>query len=262
MEAADGGAHVFMGRESFDEADALPLMILFAPSHMAFEIDRDPALQPSLAEMTTKALELLSTGENGFFLVVEGARIDHAAHVNDAAAHLRDVLAYDDAVAAALGFAERDGRTLVVSTADHETGGLSLGRNIDGKPSYDLHLDVLGRSQASTGVLATRIEQGLDPATVLARGAGIAQPSDRDVDALTQVGRGPALRPTLQEIINRRAGIGWTTLGHTAVDVLVYAYGPGAERLAGHQDNTDLAETLADLMGFDLAALTRSLRGE
>lgn len=93
---------------------------------MAFEIDRagHNMSQPSLAEMTRKALQLLSSAPYGFFLMVEGGRIDHAGHMNDPVAAVHDVLAYDEAVSVVLDFARWDGRTAVVSVADHETGGL------------------------------------------------------------------------------------------------------------------------------------------
>ena len=66
----------------------------------------------------------------------------------------------------------------------------------------------------------------------------------------------------LLETISARAGLGWTTTGHTAIDVNLYAAGPGAERFRGHHDNTAVGALLADLMGFDLEALTQALRAE
>jgi len=101
---------------------------------MPFEIDRPPST-PSLAQMTTTALSLLSdnTGEGtdspGFFLMVEGSRIDMAEHNNDPAAQYYEILAFNETIQTILDFAQKDGHTLVVITADHETGGVTLGRN-------------------------------------------------------------------------------------------------------------------------------------
>ena len=250
-------------RAGFDSTHATPLLGLFAESHMNYEVDRDPAAQPSLAEMTTKALDLLAGNsdarENGFFLLVEGSRIDHAGHANDAAAHVREVLAYDEAVAAALDFARRDGRTLVVSTSDHETGGLSLGR--DGV--YDWEPSVLARVTASQEAMLARIAEGAAPAAVLEEAAGIDSLTAEQAAALDAAVRAEdagALNASLSNIISRRALVGWTTTGHTAADVNLYAFGPGAGRFAGHFDNTHIGRAVAALLGFDLLARTQQLR--
>ena len=76
--------------------------------------------------MTRKAIDKLSKNPNGFFLMVEGARIDKSAHSNDYSAVVREVLDFDKAVEAAIRFAEKDGNTLVIISADHETGALAL----------------------------------------------------------------------------------------------------------------------------------------
>ena len=81
----------------------------------------------TLAEMTSKAIELLSASPNGFFLMVEAGRIDHAGHTNDVGTAVGEVMEYDDAMSVAMRFAQRDGQTLVVGTSDHDTGGLSVG---------------------------------------------------------------------------------------------------------------------------------------
>lgn len=82
--------------------------------------------EPMLAEMTGKALELLSKNKDGFFLMVEGSQIDWAGHDNAPYYMLRQTLLFDDAVRTALEFAADDGNTLVIVTADHETGGLTI----------------------------------------------------------------------------------------------------------------------------------------
>jgi alkaline phosphatase len=82
--------------------------------------------EPSLAELTGRALQLLQPAKRGFFLMVEGSQIDWACHQNKAKHAIRQVLLFDQAVQTAIDFALRDGHTLVVVTADHETGGLTL----------------------------------------------------------------------------------------------------------------------------------------
>lgn len=94
--------------------------------YMSYNDDRDPELEPSIAEMTRKSIELLSGDPDGFFLMVEGGQIDGASHDNDFDNTLSETYAFDDAVLEALEFASMRDDTLVIVTADHETGGLLL----------------------------------------------------------------------------------------------------------------------------------------
>ncbi len=87
--------------------------------HMSYELDRNPALEPSIAEMTSKAIDVLSKNTNGYFLMVEGGRIDHALHGTNAARALTDTLAFDNAVKMALSKVDLS-NTLVIVTADHD----------------------------------------------------------------------------------------------------------------------------------------------
>ncbi|KAJ1952214.1 vacuolar alkaline phosphatase, partial [Linderina pennispora] len=149
-------------RAAFDSLDTgsvrLPVLGLFAESHMSFEIDRDGKEQPSLAEMTTKALEILDRNSQdgpGFFIMIEGARIDMAGHDNDPATHLRDILQYWEAVAAVRKFVDSHPDTLLVSTSDHETGGLTLG--ID--PQYEWHPEVLAPVRKSAELICSEMKR-------------------------------------------------------------------------------------------------------
>jgi alkaline phosphatase len=98
---------------------------LFTPSHMNYEVDRSDS-EPSISEMTKIALDYLEENKKGFFLMVEGARIDHAGHDNDAYRVINEVIAFDNAVKAVLEWAERRDDTLIIVTADHECGGINL----------------------------------------------------------------------------------------------------------------------------------------
>lgn len=274
-EAAARGYAVLDGRAAFDAADATPVIGLFSSGHMAYEIDRDPATQPSLAEMTQKAIDLLQGDPNGFFLMVEGSRIDHAAHGNDLAAHLHDLLAFDEAVATALAFARADGQTLVVSTSDHETGGLTIGRAVDGRAIYTWEPAVVDAIEASHNAIFEELDAraeaagmteggGEDPgyvplvADLLRERTGIEVTDDERLllAAMTPQTAGSVVG----EIVARRAVIGWTTGGHTGVDVNVYAYGPGRSHFLGNQDNTAIGQHIAELLGLDLPALTATLQ--
>ena len=105
---------------------------LFDSVHMDYEYDRNFAVQPSIAEMTNKSIELLSQDSDGFFLMVEGGRIDLAAHDEDKVRNALDTIAFDKAVGIALDYVENHSNTLLIVTADHETEGLVV-------MSYDLN---------------------------------------------------------------------------------------------------------------------------
>jgi alkaline phosphatase len=260
-EAEQQGYQIVRNRAALRQSLRLPVLGLFAADHLPYEIDRDTTQIPSLAEMTRVAIELLRNNPNGFFLMVEGSRIDHTGHANDAAAHVRDVLAYDEAVAVALNFARQDGQTLVVSVSDHETGGLSLGRNVDGQGIYAWHPEVLARVRASYERLIPALQEAENPEATLYALTGIDSLTATERTFLAQAGRDPAaLQVVLTELIGRRAVVGWTSNGHTAVDVNLYAYGPGSALLVGNIENDELGRRLAALMGFDLRALTEQLR--
>ncbi len=108
--------------------DRMPAIGLYGPN----ELYETPE-EPSIAELTRQAIELLAQGEDGFFLMVEGSQIDWEAHANEEDELVRRTLLFDLAVAEAIEFAKRDGNTLVIVTADHETGGMTLTKgNRDG----------------------------------------------------------------------------------------------------------------------------------
>ena len=250
----DDGWAVAQTRAAFDVLDALPALALLAPSHLAYEVDRDETDQPSLAEMARAALDLLAGSpdgqERGFFLMVEGSRIDHAGHANDPAAHLGDILAYDRAVAAVLDWARRDGNTLVVSTADHETGGLTLGR--DGVYRWDPA--PLLAATASFERMTERLAAGEDPAAVVREGLALEALPEGTAEAIAGAvasGDPYALGPVVRDLASEPAGIGWTTGGHTAVDVGLYAFGPGAELFHGRMHNDAVGRALFEALGLD-----------
>lgn len=259
-EAAAKGYQAATDRAGFEALTQAPAIGLFSDSHMDYEIDRDPAAQPSLAEMTQKAIDLLDDDPDGFFLMVEGSRIDHAGHGNDPAAHLHDILAYDEAIAATLAYAEDDGETLIVSTSDHETGGLTLGR--DG--TYAWNPEVLGRVTNSQLPMVYALVRDQRPiAEVMREMAGIDDLTYQEGALIEAALEEPQqLNSALSEVVSRRAGVGWTSGGHTAVDVNLYAFGPGHDAFVGNHDNTYIGVTLARLMGLDLDALSAAMQSE
>nr|HRD17019.1 alkaline phosphatase [Methanothrix soehngenii] len=127
---SQGYALVYNG-SSFQKIDSNTtdrLLGLFDSSHMQYDLERlsGEERDPSLAEMTSKAISILSRNPKGFFLMVEGGRIDHAGHERNISKNVADTLAFDEAVKVATDFASLNNETLVIVTADHECGGLVL----------------------------------------------------------------------------------------------------------------------------------------
>jgi alkaline phosphatase len=247
-----------------------PVWGLFDDSHMDPDIDRDDfhPCQPSIAEMTEKAIELLSNNRRGFFLMVEGSQVDWAGHANDPVYMVTDFLAFDEAVGKALEFAEKDGRTLVLVFPDHNTGALSVGHELsDYPPSYTAttieHLiEPIKYAEITVGGLlslayddgsatAQEIIQLFDDKWSLALSVQEAE----HILALGEDGN------AVSEYISKNMTvIGWTTHGHTGEDVPLWAYTPNGQcRPCGTLDNTELAMVVARAFGFDLGTVTGRL---
>lgn len=234
---------------------------LFASSHMAPDIDRVGLApeEPSLAEMTGKAVELLSQDKNGFFLMVEGSQVDWANHANDPAYAVTDFLAFDEAVRVAVEFAEKDGHTLVLAFPDHNTGGMTIGSKSDSNYTSTTVEDVIGplksMNLSSTGI-ATKIGTDVSSENIKAQikawwGIDVTDDDITEILDLYNNGEGLSLDYAISEVISKNHTIiGWTTHGHCGEDVPLWTYGPG--RPAGHIDNTEIATYIAKELGFDL----------
>jgi alkaline phosphatase len=234
---------------------------LFASSHMAPDIDRAELApeEPSLAEMTGKAVELLSQDKDGFFLMVEGSQVDWANHANDPAYAVTDFLAFDEAVKASVEFAEKDGHTLVLAFPDHNTGGMTIGSDSDSNYTSTTIEDVTdplkGMKLSSAGV-AEKIGTDTSSENIKAElktwwGINATDDDVTEILELYNNGEGLSLDYTISEVISKNhTVIGWTTHGHCGEDVPLWAYGPHYP--AGHIDNTEIAEYVAKELGFDL----------
>ncbi len=254
------GVVVTTTRAGFDGLRSAPAVALLAPDHMAYEIDRDETDEPSLAEIATKALDLLAATPaartRGFFLMIEGSRIDHAGHANDAATHARDILAYDAAVAAVLAWARRDGATLVVSTADHETGGLTLGRdNVYAWDPAPLLAATMSLERFDQRLAEAATGSG-SPALALVREA--LGSDSLSADEAARLAAPDDWMASLRETLDRRAGVAWTTGGHTAVDVGLFAFGPGSEAFRGSMPNDAVGRATFRALGLPLPSAAQT----
>ncbi|KAI8868881.1 alkaline phosphatase-like protein, partial [Ramicandelaber brevisporus] len=279
------GWHVKNDRKGFDSIKAtdpseLPVISLLTPSHMSYDIDRNPAKEPSLKEMTEKAVTLLheatKNSDKGFFIMVEGARIDMAAHDNDAAAHVRDVLAYWDAIAWAKSFVSKHGDdTVMISVSDHETGGATLGRQVTKEyPAYVFHPTKMQNVTNSTESLSKAIlklnyttdadgpRQKFLRETVLPKSLGLSDFTEADVQRIALINDTTLLKDDLGNQTAWRMQMGWTTHGHSGVDVNLYAYGRHSHLLRGNHENTDIGKFLVEYLDLNLAPITAALKNE
>ena len=265
----DKGYSYVRNRAQMHAASGDKLFGMFAPDDMVYELDRAQLApdQPSLAEMTRKAIDVLSRSEkgrsHGFFLFVEGSKVDWAAHANDPTGVASDLAAYDDAVKVALDFARADGNTLIIGTSDHANGGLSIGRT-ESKNYTTTDEDSLVvplRPATLTGEgLAKLMAQDRSEAHIrelMSLHWGLQDLSAKEIEAIQAYPPKGWLQYVLGPMISLRTGVGWTTHGHTGGDPFLYSFGPG--RMTGLQENTDLAHHMASAMGFDLPTLQQRL---
>ncbi|CAG8187528.1 unnamed protein product [Penicillium olsonii] len=263
---------------------SLPLLGLFAGGDIPYEIDRRTQndVYPSLEEMTRTALKALSKAtedsEQGFFIMIEGSRIDHAGHGNDPAAQVHEVLAYDKAFAAALEFVENDSTPgVIVSTSDHETGGLAAARQLHKTyPEYLWLPSVLDKASHSGEYLAARLSEYLSGSgkdgkdstkkdwvrkNLVKDGLGITDSTDAEIEALIHPEPGVGPSYVFADMISRRAQVGWSTHGHSGVDVNIYASSSkDAWPLVGNNENTDVGAFLADYLDLDVNNVTKLLQ--
>jgi len=237
-----------------------------------------------LADFVQKGIDVLDN-KNGFFLMAESGKIDWAAHANDAKSVITDVLAFEDAIQVAIEFGKKHpSETLIIVTADHETGGMTIGYAATG---YSTAFDILENQKMSyvafdelIGEMKEKDTDGLtfeEVMPVITENFGLIAPNEAITDNPMEMTAGEykklkdgfaesmkaerteteetailygsydPLSVSITHIINNKAGVGWTSYAHTGVPVGVFATGAGASLFNGSYDNTDIFDKLADL---------------
>lgn len=292
----------------------LPYLGLLSPSNTPYVIDAALAEQqqiPSLAQLSEQALRALADGarsksrrskKTGFMLMIEGSQIDLCQHQNDPACMVREAVAYQEAAGKVKSMVDdlnaRGEPTILISTSDHETGGLTLGRQLTpGYPDYLYYPERLVNVEASAEHLSARLfrfyrssttpgEQELADfvtSRILGTDGGLNFGPDESGGRVTpeevqevlsclphhQIGEifdDPPIdntddcRKRIADVASKRARVGWSSSGHTGVDINVYAHGHGSEGLHGNIENTDIGLFIADLLNLDLDRITHKLR--
>ncbi len=249
----------------------------FNNSNVGYTIDGTEG-RLTLAQMTDAALaHLQRVSPDAFFLMVEGGNIDHSLHGNDAATAIVETLNFDATLRKAIDFylAHPD-ETLIVVTADHDTGGISIGNNTSG---YNAYPDMLSHSRISKDCLSIVCNRAIADGSITtweqARqllsdylGLFTEVPLDEEREARLQeifdrifVKKIPATQNTLYssinefaavavDMLNDVAGFGWTTLNHTGNTVPVFAAGAGSEHFNSFTDNTDIPKRILKATGL------------
>ena len=246
------------------------------PSCLPYAIDRKSD-DLTLAQITESAIDFLTKGKNkGFFLMVEGGKIDWACHSNDPATVFEEVIDMDNAIKVAYEFYKKHPKeTLIVVTADHETGGLGLGTG-----KYELHLKALKNQKQSQDLLSTAITDlrkakghnvtWEDAKALLVEKMGFWKElpltweqekmlrdefeqsfvKNKVVFEETLYSKTEPLAATARKVMSQIAMIGWTSGSHTAEYVPVYAVGAGSKEFAGKYDNTEIPKRIAKVAGY------------
>uniref|UniRef100_A0A3B4A6W3 Alkaline phosphatase n=1 Tax=Periophthalmus magnuspinnatus TaxID=409849 RepID=A0A3B4A6W3_9GOBI len=219
-------AHYVWNRTDFDAVDPETtdyLMALFEPGDLRFEADRDPKMDPSIVETTEKAIRILQKNKNGFFLLVEGGRIDQAHHDGRGYMALHETVAFDYAIAKALELTKEE-ETLTVVTADHSQPFIFNGYPFRGQ-------SILGKSPlwAMDFKPYTTLMYGSGPGHKKVNGS---RPDLRDVDTKTKAYVQYSAVPTESST-------------HSGEDVAVLARGPMSHLFQGVQEQNYIAHAMA-----------------
>jgi alkaline phosphatase len=256
------GYSIISSRDELMQVKGEKVWGLFNNIDLVPDIDRDELnpTQPSLSEMTQKAIEILSKNKNGFFMLVEGSQVDYAGHAHDPAFMVTEFLAFDKAVGVAVDYAKKNKDTIVVVFPDHDTGGLSIGNNSEmGRKYSAISVDTLITPLKNASITI----QGLLELAYKDNSATVPEIQELfktkwnltlnetqagEIVKLNKLGYAVA-----DYITNNFTVLGWTTAGHSGVDVPMWVYTPaGDSTLKGNINNTQIARELAKIMDVDL----------
>lgn len=239
----------FVGNKTdFDKVDATEkkLLGLFTGSHMSYDLDRNPSVEPSLAEMTGKAIDVLKKNPKGMFMMVEGGRIDHALHETTARKALQDTVAFDDAIKLAIDKMQQIDpglkNTLIVATADHDHTLVLNGYAARTGKTTDTSPGVLGLLRSYLDGSVAKDAGGFE-FSIIGFGNGESRLPTRT--ALTDA---TVFASTYHQEAAIPMALGSET--HGGADVFLGAIGKGAESFTGTIVNTSVFNTVRSLLGL------------
>ncbi|HET9571856.1 MAG TPA: alkaline phosphatase [Bacteroidales bacterium] len=243
------------------------LWSLFGSREISFDLDRDTLKEPSLAELAGKAISILSQNKKGFFLMVEGSKVDWAAHANDPIGMMTEFLSFDRACKVALDFAKKDGNTAVIIVPDHGNSGISIGTSR--MPGYDkltknqLFGPSLKVKKTSVGLADLLIKSPYaqrDSLFLANTGFELSEADKRLIDSMKEYTPSPvpvALRTVgglssyLNKVLTARSCFGFTTTGHTGEEVFLANYHPKGDIFKGVHYGFEVNDYLCSLLKLD-----------
>jgi alkaline phosphatase len=252
-------------KPEFDSVSAGDSLVwgLFAPDALPNDLDTDKAKIPSLAQMTQKAIDVLSQNKNGFFLMVEGSKVDWSAHTNDPVGIATEFLAFDDAVKQALDFAKKDGNTAVVICPDHGNSGISIGGGRLNSGYDTMSVTNLIKPLRDCKLTADGIAEKIAPLTsdqdIISTFKEYTQMtiSQPELDMIKKAKASTGLVRAVAKVITEHTYISFTTHGHTGEDVMLAAYHPSGYRPTGVVQNSDINKYFREISGnVNLDSLT------
>ena len=219
-----------------------PLLGLFADVGLPWRLDFPE--EHRLLSLTQNAVKRLQN-DQGYFLLVEASQVDWAGHANDIAAAMAEMDDLAETLTWLKNYVDNNGETLLVVTADHSTGGLTLGR--DGE--YQWSPKLLHDLNTSPQSMAARLikMKGERRTRDLESALGVKLTKDQS-NTVNKIEQEKDLLGFIKGVIDEQTFTGWTTSGHTAVDVPVMSWGVARDHFRGHIDNTDIGTKLKQLL--------------
>ena len=243
---ADGYQYIDAYEQLSSIKPSTPVLGLFGDGGLPWALDdTDPTRLTTLTKAIVPYLEG-DTDDSGYFLLLEASQVDWAGHANDIASAMAEMHDLAKTMEYLVQYSKSHPDTLVILTADHSTGGLTIGAEGDYRwdPSY------IKRFKKSIETIASNINSEANKGQYVSGMFGF-QLTEQEIESLNVINedmKPRAIQSVLKAIVNTRTNTGWTTSGHTGVDVDVFAFGPRAQMFAGNQNNTDIAKKIFTLL--------------
>ena len=274
--AEEAGIHMIYGPNAYKPVDGrvIHLAGLTGPDSLPYAIDRKPG-DTQLSDFTKGAIEHLYShyAKKGFFLMVEGGKIDYACHDDDAATTFQELNDFANTIDVVLDFyRQHKDETLIIVTADHETGGLSIGNGL-----YELHEDIMHNQKASLGAINAKlmelrtsgnntweaVKEVFSQTLGLWTNVPVTEPEEavlREMFERAKAGSEEQVRSlyalnsrladSAMRLLTRKAMFSWISGAHSGSPVGCWTIGAKAETFTTCRDNTDVPKTLEKAMGL------------
>ncbi len=255
--AKEHALSIYRNGYDLEKIKHLPFIAFTSYDYPPFAIDEKGDNRYRVAKMTEKSLELLK--DRAFFLMVESSQIDWCGHINDIACAMAEMDDFAKAVETAKAYVDMHPDTLLIVTADHSTGGLAIGDKVNKKDmhisaserakTYTWYPQVIKKINASSYTIAKALRESKDIEKTFKAYTSITLKKNESRQIKEAISnKDKKVRVIVNEIINKRSHTGWSTQGHTAVDVQTFTYGKGSREFKGFMDNTDIAKKLFEVL--------------